>query len=387
MSVLSRLHRLGRALVPPGLRWTLFQAILRCRPIRPAGLEDQPDAPLYLVGFFSRISGVGTIARRLRECHAATGRRVVSIDLGSLLHHGRPLPEGCRDLSPAAARKRTDFLGRGTILVVMDAPYSPLPLLLLGAQFRRGKACIALWFWELADMPPSWRWSAACFDEIRTCSRFNLDAARAVAKRVRLTPLQPAEPLPRTRRFAEDMLRVLFIFNMSANFARKNPLAVIEAFTRAFGSDPLAELVLKVTEGEHYPDGLAQLRAAAGGSANVVLVEESLSEDAMRDLFARSDVYLSLHRAEGLGEPLMEAIRHGLYVVATGWSGNVDFMQGRERCFLVPFSLVSVVDPQGVYPSTAEWAEPSVADAAALLRRIAAGERPELCRNIHYTHS
>jgi glycosyltransferase involved in cell wall biosynthesis len=352
--------------------------VLRCRPIRPAGIEDRPDTPLYLVGFFSRISGVGTIARRLREDYAAAGRRVVSIDLGPILDHGQPLPGAGTDLAPAAARKRADFAGRGTILVVMDAPYSPFPLLLLGARFRRGKSCIALWFWELAEMPPSWRWSAVCFDEIRTCSTFNRDAARAVADRVRLTPLPLAEPLPRTRRFAEDRLRVLFLFNMSANFARKNPLAVIEAFVRAFGSDAKTELVLKVTDGEEFPDGLTRLRAAAVSQPNVVLVEESLAEEAIRDLYARSDVYLSLHRAEGLGEPLLEAIRHGLHVVATGWSGNLDFMQGRERCYLVPCSLVPVVDPQGVYPSTAHWAEPSVPDAAALLRRIAESERPEI---------
>lgn len=371
---MSALHRLGRRLVPQKLRWLAFSALLRWPVIRPQGAPDRPGQRVYLVGFFSRISGAASVARAFQRHFAAAGRPVTPIDLGGVLAHGLALPESGRFPTPLEIRRNAAARGPGTVLVIMDAAYSPLPLLLLGGPFRRSKRLVALWFWELPDVPRSWRRSARCFDEIWTFSRFNYDAVRAVSDNVRLVELPMEAAVPRPRRFAEDKLRVLLIFNMSANFARKNPFAAVEAFRLAFGDSERAELLIKVTEGERFREGMARLRTARDGSGNIVLHERPFTEEALHGLFAQSDVYLSLHRSEGLGQPLLEAIRHGLYVVATGWSGNVEFMQGRERCILVPYELVPVVDPQGTYPGTARWADPDVGAAARALRQIARAE-------------
>jgi glycosyltransferase involved in cell wall biosynthesis len=374
VSGFSGLHRFGRLLVPQKLRWIAFSALLRCRPIRPEGAADQPGQRVFLVGFFSRISGAASVARAFQRHFAAAGRPHIPVDLGGILDHGLPLPEAGRFATPLELRRNASARGPGTVLVIMDAAYSPLPLLLLGGRFRRSKKLVALWFWELPDVPRSWRWSARCFDEIWTFSRFNYAAVRAVSDTVKLVDLPMDAAAPRSRRFAEDKLRLLLIFNMSANFARKNPLAAVEAFSLAFGDSDRAELLIKVTEGERFPDGMARLRTACERSGNVVLHERPFSDEAVHGLFAQSDIYLSLHRSEGLGQPLLEAIRHGLYVVATGWSGNVEFMQGRERCILVPYELVPVVDPQGTYPRTAQRADPDVDAAARALREIARTE-------------
>ena len=372
MTATPTLHRGLRRLIPPKYRWAIFSAFLRLRTIRPEGRPESPEAPVYLIGFFSRISGVATVARIFGKHFEESGRRVTEIDMGRILDHGCPLPEVQPGMAPGEFRRRSDLFGPGTIVVVMDAPYAALPLLLLGGRFRRSKRLIALWFWELPDMPRTWRWSARCFDEIWTCSEFNLNAVKALTDRCRLVPAPIGAPVVRTRGFGEDKFRVLYLFNMSANFARKNPLAVVDAFLKAFGSDERTELIIKLTEGKLYPEGLARLRSAMGRSANLILIEGDLPDADLGDLFDRSDVYLSLHRSEGLGLPPLEAIRRGLFVVATGWSGNVDFMRDRERCLLVPYRLVPVEDPQGSYPSGGRWAEPDTDAAAALLREIVA---------------
>ncbi len=315
------------------------------------------------------------MARLIADDHERAGRRVIRIDLGAVLDHGRPLPEAPPSRTPGGVRSDGALRGAGTVFVVMDAPYSPLPLWLLGAAVRRGKRLIALWFWELEDMPSSWRWSARCFDEIQTFSEFNFEAARKLTHRARLMPVPRVPPAPRRRRFAEDTLRVLSLFNMSANFARKNPEGAIAAFQRAFGASDRHQLVLKVTEGDLFPEGLDRLRDAAAGAPNIELIEDACSEQEMFEMFERADVYLSLHRSEGLGEPLLRAVGLGMHVVATGWSGNVDFMRGRDRCALVPFTLVPVDDPQRMYPTSSRWAEPDIDAAADILRRIAEEHR------------
>jgi glycosyltransferase involved in cell wall biosynthesis len=374
VSALSALHRFGRLLVPQKLRWLAVSVLLSWPVIRPEGAPDRPGQRVYLVGFFSRISGTASVARAFQRHFAAAGRPVTPIDLGSVLAHGLALPASGQFATPLEIRRNAAARGPGTVLVIMDAAYSPLPLLLLGGRFRRSKRLVALWFWELPDVPRSWRRSARCFDEIWTFSRFNYAAVRAVSDNVKLVELPMEAAAPRSRRFAEDKLRVLLIFNMSANFARKNPLAAVEAFRLAFGDSDRAELLIKVTEGERFPDGMARLRTACDRSRNILLHENPLTDEAVSRLFEQSDIYLSLHRSEGLGQPLLEAVRHGLYVVATGWSGNVEFMQGRERCILVPYELVPVVDPQGTYPRTAQWADPDVEAAARALRKIARAE-------------
>jgi glycosyltransferase involved in cell wall biosynthesis len=164
---------------------------------------------------------------------------------------------------------------------------------------------------------------------------------------------------------------VLFCFDFGSNFCRKNPLAVIDAFKTAFGDSPQAQLVLKVSGMDSCPDGWRKILAAAD-AANIKFCLTGLDEQGMADLYAEADVYISLHRSEGYGLTIQEALMHGLTVVATGWSGNMYFMQEAqwtEHYRAVPYKLVPVNDPQGNYRLPgAVWAEPDVDAAAAMLR-------------------
>lgn len=94
----------------------------------------------------------------------------------------------------------------------------------------------------------------------------------------------------------------------------------------------------------------------------------------MDELYLRHDVYLSLHRSEGYGLTIREAMLHGLYVIATGWSGNMDFMGG-ERCYAVPYTLVPVNLNHGFCKGIkARWAEPDIDAAANLAYAVQGGQ-------------
>jgi hypothetical protein len=151
---------------------------------------------------------------------------------------------------------------------------------------------------------------------------------------------------------------------------RKNPDGVIEAFRRAFALGSGAKLVLKTVNGrDRKPRVLAELEAAAAGRDDIVLTDGYVSERERDAMIAACDCYVSLHRAEGLGLPMLEAMWLGKPVIATGYSGNLDFMDDASS-YLVPFRLVSVPENEMIHAAAARWAEPSVEVASSHMRRV-----------------
>ncbi len=169
----------------------------------------------------------------------------------------------------------------------------------------------------------------------------------------------------------EQKLIVLTVFNLASSMARKNPLGSIAAFKAAFGTSRDHLFVLKLSSVEAYARDVQLIRAAIGDAPNIRLLTETLPEPRLRGLIAASDIVMSLHRSEGFGLVPATAMLLGRPVLATAWSGNLDFMTP-DNAALVSYRLVPAVDPRGVYAlAGAEWAEPDVADAAAWLRRLA----------------
>jgi glycosyltransferase involved in cell wall biosynthesis len=173
--------------------------------------------------------------------------------------------------------------------------------------------------------------------------------------------------------------RVLTVFNCGSSLYRKNPMALIEAFKRAFGADEGAELILKVSDGAQHRADLVELERQIGGAHNIRIVDEMM-DDAMLDRLMRSaDVYASLHRSEGFGLTVAEAIMRELPVVVTDWSGTTDYC-APDLAYTVDCTLVPVDDPHPAYCMVrgARWAEPSVEAAARRLAEIRAN--PEQSR-------
>jgi len=239
--------------------------------------------------------------------------------------------------------------------------------------------------WELPEPPHHWRGFDKGADEIWAPSRFSADALRAVAVRpvtvVRHVSAPPYKRMKGVYRkklgLSESELLVLAFSDFRSSLARKNPWGAIAAFRSAFGERRDVCLLVKLTAAERESSLAAQLKEAVG-KANVKFLYEHLNDTGLWSLLADADVFLSLHRAEGFGLPLLEAMSAGCTVIATNWSGNCDFMNDAVAAML-PYRLVDVSDPQGIYRHGV-WAEPDMDAAVEWLRRLEADRR--LCRSL-----
>jgi hypothetical protein len=207
-------------------------------------------------------------------------------------------------------------------------------------------------------------------------------------------PVQMGPIVPRSRAelgVPEGFL-FLFSFDYLSVFERKNPLAVIEAFSRAFAPGEGPSLVLKCINGEHDPNNHERLLAAAAGREDIHVVDRYLSPGEKDGLTATSDCYVSLHRSEGFGLGMAEAMYLGKPVIATGYSGNLDFMT-EENSLLVDYRLVPIGAGAPPYPADGEWADPDVEHASTLMRLVfgdrdaAAALGARAAEDIRRTHS
>jgi len=166
-------------------------------------------------------------------------------------------------------------------------------------------------------------------------------------------------------------------FEPASDSARKNPFGAVEAFNQAFPNDPNCHLVIKVNNPHVNGKPLAlleQMYAITQSNQCIHLIHESLPYDELLSLYASCDAFISLHRSEGLGLIPLEAMRLGKPIVATGWSGNMSYMNYRNAC-LVDFEFVGTGDSHFYGSITLGidgfWAEPDVAQGAAWLRKLA----------------
>ncbi|HEX2943772.1 MAG TPA: glycosyltransferase [Rhodopila sp.] len=228
---------------------------------------------------------------------------------------------------------------------------------------------IGYWAWELPDPPRDWAGCDRHISEIWTPSTFSRDSLGKQSNRpIEVVPhFVRAEPA--RRRDWTLPFTVLALADSRSSWSRKNPAGAILAFRKAFGGSSHARLLLKLSGPASDVDlFIASIRHLLSNT-NVEILRERLDANALRRLYRTADALLSLHRAEGYGLPMHEAMAQGVPVVATGWSGNLDYMSSNDSC-LVPCKLVPVHDVSGVY-SDSLWAEPDLDAAALYLRRLA----------------
>lgn len=244
-----------------------------------------------------------------------------------------------------------------------------------GAKWFENRYNIGVWYWELSGFPPS-LWDAfAPLQEIWVTSAFCAEAISRVSPIpvVKITyPLHLDEAAVHANRskfkIPEDKFTLVFSFDFHSYMERKNPLAVIEAFRRAFSDREDALLVLKSINAEQYPEKRAVMKEAARG-LNIHFIDEYLTHVETLSLFAVCDCLVSLHRAEGLGLGMAEAMYLGKPVIATGYSGNMDFMD-INNSLPVRYHLVELTEDCGPYLKGNVWAEPDVDHAAELMRSL-----------------
>ena len=235
---------------------------------------------------------------------------------------------------------------------------------------------IGYWAWELPEMHDEHLAGFRRVNEVWVPSAFVQDAVskkspvpvlrmpHAVSFQASADGVRQRFGLPR------DQFLFLTMYDFSSIQERKNPAAALEAFERAFSrGNEKATLVIKTQNADFHPQDLAVLREKLSGRKDVVWINQTLARQDVYDLLAGCDALVSLHRSEGFGLGLAEAMYLGKPVVATNWSGNTDFMRP-DNSYPVSFHLVPLERDFGVYRAGQVWADPDVEHAASLMRHV-----------------
>jgi glycosyltransferase involved in cell wall biosynthesis len=324
-------------------------------------------AGVELAGYLDAAVGAGEGARRYLGALRAVGVSVRARDVRL---------EGRDSAMTVVPRQWVARLALPRFNLLCLNPEQLVPYLASdAAPPRRGRTSIAAWSWEVNVLPPGWTEASRQVSEVWACSEFTADVIRAATgAHVVAMPHPLAATGPRRLALAPDLpsgFRILVIFDYLSTIERKNPLGAIAAYRRCFGPRDGAQLVIKTMNGVHRPERRREVEGAADRS-DIVLLDGTISGAERDALVASCDCLLSLHRSEGFGLALAEAIAAGKPVVATAYGGNVEFMPP-ECSYLVRYELTRVGGGCEHYPPEAHWAEPDIDHAAAQLRAVFEG--------------
>ena len=318
-----------------------------------------------IVGYLTAETGMGTVARSIA---AALETVPIRYSLQNI------------ELNVRSRRKDSSFgdlssnFPYDVNLFCVNADQVPAVLKHLGLDVLEGRRNVGYWLWEVARFPSSYLKAFEPFDEIWTPSSHCVEAISSVSSiPVRRVPLPVAvadAPCYDRAHFEipEAEFALVFAFDFLSIWERKNPRATIEAFRRAFSKDEPARLIIKSSNSGFDAEGREQIRQAIG-DAKVTWIDRTLSEQEVRDLFRVCDCYVSLHRAEGFGLTIAESMAMGKPVIATAYSGNVDFFN-LNNGWPVRYDLVELEEAVGPYPAGTVWADPDVDHAATQMRRV-----------------
>jgi glycosyltransferase involved in cell wall biosynthesis len=324
-----------------------------------------------LVGYLNHVVGLGESARQFAGALRAARfpHAVAAIDLDGV--------------APRLAQARAPWLAEA------DLPYDVTVLWCNPDRYGidvdptelPGRRLVGRWAWELRQLPPEWIAAADLFCEIWTASNFvSATVGAAVPKPVRVIPMAFEAPVVaaldrREWDLPADRPLFLFMFDHHSILSRKNPVGLITAFAHAFPKGHEATLLIKSINAVDLPEAAAELELAASGHPGVHIVDVALPGPQRLALLAGCDCYVSLHRSEGFGMTIAEAMAYGRPVIATDYGGNIDFLDATTG-YPVGWSSARVDQPNPVYPLDGVWADPDLGHAAQLMRQVV-GRRDE----------
>lgn len=244
-----------------------------------------------------------------------------------------------------------------------------------GRSYFGGKHSIGFWVWEVTKVLPRWKAAAQFYDQIWTASEYcaNVFSEEFPDIPVNVVPhlVDVAKPSIAGRDdfgIPGDKFAFFFAFDAWSRIDRKNPEALVEAFRIVSDEFPDSVLVVK-------PRNLDQKsKERIFGSIDrkrLVFIDKYLEDADLSALVACCNCFVSLHRSEGFGLHLAEAMALGVPVVATGYSGNMQFMRANNS-WQVKFDLKPSLDPY-YKPSGGLWADPDVVHAAEQMLDVISG--------------
>jgi len=341
----------------------LDQALGPYQSLIPRPLAEIATGPLIYSSYLNDTSGIGRAGRVSLQMLRQAG-------FSPRVHDLRGAPEGWGQVESGGvwfchcnAREAADFLLR-----VEDA-----------------RACyrIGYWAWELPNLPPDWADAAQLFHEIWAPSRFVVEAIEqaspAGGPRIRHVPhplpdIDQVQPDRARWDLGEEVFAFLCMYDVHSSATRKNPLGAIKAFQMAF--EPTRNdvvLLVKVVAADESLACLDELIVQSARWPNIRIITDMLSDEDANRLLCSADAFISLHRSEGFGLSIAQAMAMGRPVIVTAWSGNMDFCS--QGAALVDFELIPVRDPHGVYlqyeaPGQV-WADPNLETAARRMQEFA----------------
>lgn len=337
----------------------------RPRPVPAPRFPRPRRGGLNVVGCLEAALGRGELTRALVESAEAAGIPVSTAV--SRLHPGSD--------TVTFARRGMPFEW-DTNLVVATAEQYLRVAEEVGVDAFRDRYCIGMWLWELDVPSPAMADAAQLLHEIWVPNVFVAASVRQVVTdrpvtvvpvplRTRVAPLKVAR--------GDIAMPEGFVFASAIDFesgtARRNPVGLVRAFTRAFRDGEGPHLYLKTINRDADPAGWRALVEAIADRTDIVVTETVFDDERMRAVVALADCYVSMHRSVAAGRAMAEAMAEGVPVIATGYSGNLDFMD-RSNSLLVPYELVPVGPGARRYPPAATWAEPDEDAAADLMRQV-----------------
>lgn len=323
-----------------------------------------------VIGFADGVLGIGEDARALTTAlgHAGMHRCICNI----------ALPD--RHATSAASGHEALYSEKPLFPVnifAMTAFETARLIAREGAALTAGRYNIGYWPWELTSLPEDWRFVFDLVDEIWAPSGFLVDVYRGLTDKpvllmpplVRVPEVEALDLAP----FGIDRRNTVFLtmFDFNSFVGRKNPGGAIAAFKTAFPDRAGPErMIVKSLNAHGQPDRMAEILALIGDDDRFVLMDGAFSRAETCSLIMAADCFVSLHRAEGFGRVIAEAMLLGTAVVATAWSGNADFFDA-DTGFAVGGALRPLVAGEYVFWEGSDWMEPSLEMAAQALRQAA----------------
>ena len=339
------------------------EALPRSKRITP---QFVPGINLY--GYLSRWLGLG-------ECARLYARALLAAEFPVSLHDvDIEIPHARQDDSLAEHFHAQPKYARDLIFVNPDHWSDTLRSIYQDG--KRKRYLIGYWFWELEEYPAAWLPALEQVDEIMVSSAFVERAlSRVTDKPVTRVPLPMAlaEDSGLQRRdfgLADSDYIFYCSFDFNSMIARKNPLAAIKAFCAAFpdGNEKVC-LLIKSFNGDRDMSLLMQLAKLASRDRRIILRDDMLQRADLQALHRCVDVHVSLHRSEGFGLGMAEAMCMGKPVIATAYSGNMDYMTPANSC-LVNFKMVPVAEGEYHHGQGQCWADPDPRHAARHMRAL-----------------
>lgn len=332
-------------------------------PTEPADREDPDDEfGVNMAGYLTAELGLGEMGRIVYDAITQAGIGVVSL-----------VEE--RSVNTRTAIEHSGTLGRPRFPVSLLAINADQTSLILSnhPELSHNRYTIGFWAWELEDFP-AWQHAAfALVDEVWTVSDFcrrSFAAHSPVPVKTIPVPVRdPGEPCPRDRTPGEP-IRFLFAFDFNSTGGRKNPWGVITAFQKAFGDRTDVRLTVKAINGTYHARSAERLRMLVAADGRIDLIEQHLSVAELDELYRTSDCYVSLHRSEGFGLTVAEAMARQLPVISTDYSSTTEFLDATTG-WPIPYRMVPVGEGNIPYHADAYWADPDLDAAAAAMREVA----------------